>query len=97
MAGSYSPHGLYDVRKIPTTSVATIALAFPEEAVVQDKEGTDFLSLEVATIRLRRARDASEWPTTTPKGKVLLRAFVGHAGDEAVGIYQTMRLKNCIA
>ncbi|CAM3263443.1 protoporphyrinogen oxidase [Filibacter tadaridae] len=87
MAGRlFAPHGLLqDVRQIPTTSVATVALAFPEEHVVQDNEGTGFL--------VSRASDYSitactwthrKWPTTTPDGKVLLRAFVGRAGDQAI-------------
>lgn len=71
--------------EIPTTSVATVALAFPEEAIVQDQEGTGFLvarsnhySITACTWTHRK------WPTSTPKGKVLLRAFVGRVGEEAI-------------
>ena len=77
----FAPHGfLQDLGGIPTTSVATVALAFPEEAVVQDKEGTGFLvsrsgdySITACTWTHRK------WPTSTPKGKVLIRAFVGRS------------------
>lgn len=87
MAGKlFAPHGLLqDVRKIPTTSVATVALAFPEESVVQDKEGTGFLVARSSDYSITaNTWTHRKWPTTTPKGKVLLRAFVGRAGDEAI-------------
>ncbi|WP_203245909.1 protoporphyrinogen oxidase [Sporosarcina beigongshangi] len=82
----FAPHGLLqDLGQIPTTSVATVALAFPEESVVQDKEGTGFLvsrnsdySITACTWTHRK------WPTSTPEGKVLIRAFVGRVGDEAI-------------
>ena len=74
-----------DLREIPTTSVATVALAFPEEHVVQDKEGTGFLVSEAAIIRLQRVRGRIEnGRRSTPEGKVLIRAFVGRVGDEAI-------------
>ncbi|MCZ2257283.1 protoporphyrinogen oxidase [Sporosarcina sp. G11-34] len=82
----FAPHGLLqDLGEIPSTSVATVALAFPEESVVQDKEGTGFLvsrsgdySITACTWTHRK------WPTSTPEGKVLIRAFVGRVGDEAI-------------
>ncbi|AOV09255.1 protoporphyrinogen oxidase [Sporosarcina ureilytica] len=82
----FSQHGvLQNIGEIPTTSVATVALAFPEEAIVQDQEGTGFLvarnndySITACTWTHRK------WPTSTPKGKVLLRAFVGRVGEEAI-------------
>ena len=82
----FAPHGLLqDLRKIPTTSVATVALAFPEESVVQDKEGTGFLVARSSDYSITaNTWTHRKWPTTTPKGKVLLRAFVGRAGDEAI-------------
>lgn len=76
---------LQTLDEMHTTSVATVALAFPEEAVIQDKEGTGFL--------VARSSDCSitactwthrKWPTSTPEGKVLLRAFVGRVGEEAI-------------
>lgn len=82
----FAPHGLLqDLGQIPTTSVATVALAFPAASVVQDKEGTGFLvsrnsdySITACTWTHRK------WPTSTPEGKVLIRAFVGRVGDEAI-------------
>lgn len=79
---------LHDVGQIPTTSVATVALAFPEELIEQEQEGTGFLvarnsgySITACTWTHRK------WPTSTPAGKVLIRAFVGRPGDaEIVGL-----------
>lgn len=87
MAGRlFAPYGLLeDLREIPTTSVATIALAFPEEHVVQDKEGTGFLVSRSSDYSITACTwTHRKWPTTTPKGKVLIRAFVGRVGDEAI-------------
>ena len=87
MAGRlFAPHGLLqDLREIPTTSVATIALAFPEEHVVQDKEGTGFLVSRSSDYSITACTwTHRKWPTTTPDGKVLIRAFVGRVGDEAI-------------
>lgn len=87
MAGRlFAPHGLLqDLRAIPTTSVATVALAFPEEHVVQDKEGTGFLVSRSSDYSITACTwTHRKWPTTTPDGKVLIRAFVGRVGDEAI-------------
>lgn len=80
----FAPHQLLQqVRKIPTTSVATIALAFSKGDIMQTEEGTGFL--------VSRKSDCSitactwihrKWPMTTPDGKILLRAFVGKIGEE---------------
>ncbi|MBO0588853.1 protoporphyrinogen oxidase [Sporosarcina sp. E16_8] len=87
MAGRlFAPHGLLqDLREIPTTSVATVALAFSEEHVVQDKEGTGFLVSRSSDYSITACTwTHRKWPTTTPAGKVLIRAFVGRVGDEAI-------------
>lgn len=81
----FEEHGLMnDFQEMPATSVATVAMAFKEEAVNQEKEGTGFLvsrnsdySITACTWTHRK------WPTTTPEGHVLLRGFVGRAGDES--------------
>ena len=76
---------LQDIGQIPTTSVATVALAFPKDAIVQEQDGTGFLvarnsgySITACTWTHRK------WPTSTPDGKVLIRAFVGRPGEEAI-------------
>lgn len=81
----FEKHGLMnDFQDMPATSVATVAMAFKQEAVKQEKEGTGFLvsrnsdySITACTWTHRK------WPTTTPQGHVLLRGFVGRAGDES--------------
>lgn len=82
----FAPHGLLqDLGEIPTTSVATVALAFPEESIVQDKEGTGFLVSRSSDYSITACTwTHRKWPTSTPKGKVLIRAFVGRIGDEAI-------------
>jgi oxygen-dependent protoporphyrinogen oxidase len=82
----FEEHGLLSgLKKMPATSVATVAMAFPENAVTQEKEGTGFVvsrnsdySITACTWTHRK------WPTTTPAGHVLLRGYVGRAGDEAI-------------
>ena len=82
----FAPHQVMQgLKEIPTTSVATVALAFPSEAVVQDKEGTGFLVSRTSDYSITACTWVDrKWPTTTPDGKVLLRAFVGRAGDQAI-------------
>lgn len=82
----FEPHGiLQELETIKTSSVATITLAFPESAVVQDKEGTGFLVSRSGDYSITACTWVNrKWPTTTPDGKVLLRAFVGRIGEEAI-------------
>ncbi len=82
----FAPHGLLqDLGAIPTTSTATVAMAFPDEAVVQDEEGTGFLVSRTEDFSITACTwTHRKWPTSTPKGKVLIRAFVGRIGDETI-------------
>lgn len=82
----FASHGLLEgLKEIQTTSVATVALAFPEEAVVQDTEGTGFLVSRSSDYSITACTWVHrKWPTTTPEGKILLRAFVGRVGEEAI-------------
>lgn len=76
---------LQQTRQIPTTSVATIALAFSEGDIEQGEEGTGFLvSRKSDCVMTACTWVHRKWPTTTPDGKILLRAFVGKIGDEAI-------------
>ncbi|WP_462408923.1 protoporphyrinogen oxidase [Neobacillus sp. Marseille-QA0830] len=82
----FSDYRFFDpFKSVPSTSVATVALAFPEEAIKQDIEGTGFV--------VSRNNDYSitactwthkKWVHAAPKGKVLLRCYVGKAGDETI-------------
>ncbi|GKV64889.1 protoporphyrinogen oxidase [Sporosarcina sp. NCCP-2331] len=82
----FEPYGLLkELGTIPTTSVATVALGFPKVAMKREIDGTGFLvprssnySITACTLVDRK------WPTTTPDDKVLIRAFVGRLGEEAI-------------
>ena len=52
---------------------------------MQDKEGTGFLVSRSSDYSITACTwTHRKWPTTTPEGKILLRAFVGRVGDEAI-------------
>ncbi len=68
-----------------STSVATVALAFDASAVKQDIDGTGFVVSRNSDYTITACTwTHKKWPHTTPEGKVLLRCYVGRAGDEAV-------------
>jgi protoporphyrinogen/coproporphyrinogen III oxidase len=70
---------------IPATSVATVALAFPETAIQHDIDGTGFVVSRNSDYTITACTwTHKKWPHTAPKGKVLLRCYVGRAGDEAI-------------
>lgn len=76
---------LQHVRHIPTTSVATVALAFSEGDIEQQEHGTGFLISNKSDCAMTACTWVHrKWPTTTPDGKVLIRAFVGKVGEETV-------------
>jgi oxygen-dependent protoporphyrinogen oxidase len=73
------------LKEMPSTSVATVALAFPEEAINKDIDGTGFVVSRNSDYTITACTwTHKKWPHSTPKGKVLLRCYVGRAGDEAV-------------
>jgi oxygen-dependent protoporphyrinogen oxidase len=82
----FSDYRFFDpFKSVPSTSVATIALAFPKEAIKHDIDGTGFV--------VSRNNDYSitactwthkKWAHSVPEGKVLLRCYVGRAGDETI-------------
>jgi oxygen-dependent protoporphyrinogen oxidase len=74
-----------DFKKVPSTSVATIALGFPKEAVQKDINGTGFLvSRNTDNTITSGTWIHKKWPHSTPEGKVLLRCFVGRTGGEVI-------------
>lgn len=67
------------------TTVATVAMAFPDSAVNLDRDGTGFVISRTAGYTITACTwTHKKWPHTTPPGKVLLRCYVGKAGDEAI-------------
>jgi len=76
---------LGEFNDVPATSVATVAMAFPKEAVTQVHEGTGFVVSRNSDYTITACTwTHNKWPHTTPDGKVLLRCYVGRAGYEAV-------------
>ncbi|XUX07650.1 protoporphyrinogen oxidase [Sporosarcina sp. UB5] len=82
----FAPYGLLEgLKEIKTTSVATVALAFSAKNIVQDTEGTGFLVSRSSDFSITACTWVHrKWPTSTPEGKVLLRAFVGRVGEDAI-------------
>ncbi|MBS4188788.1 protoporphyrinogen oxidase [Bacillus sp. FJAT-49705] len=72
-------------KEMSSTSVATVALAFPIEAIEKDIEGTGFVVSRNSDYTITACTwTHKKWPHSTPKGKVLIRCYVGRPGDEAV-------------
>ncbi|MCM3708358.1 MULTISPECIES: protoporphyrinogen oxidase [Cytobacillus] len=86
MCSIFSGWGLFEqLKEMPSTSVATVALAFPEDAIERDIDGTGFVVSRHSDYTITACTWAhKKWPHSTPKGKVLLRCYVGKPGDEAV-------------
>ncbi|MFD2617174.1 protoporphyrinogen oxidase [Terrilactibacillus laevilacticus] len=69
----------------PCTSVGTVAMAFDASQVTIQKEGTGFVASNKEPSTITAATYTHlKWPHTTPSGKVLLRCYVGKAGDEEI-------------
>ncbi|MDQ0153778.1 protoporphyrinogen oxidase [Robertmurraya andreesenii] len=70
---------------VPSTSVANVALAFPREAIAKDIDGTGFVVSRNSDYTITACTwGHKKWPHSCPEDKVLLRCFVGRAGDETV-------------
>ena len=76
---------LNDFEHVPSTSVATVTLGFPKEAVEKDIDGTGFVVSRNGDYTITACTWLhKKWPHSTPEGKVLLRCYVGRPGDETV-------------
>lgn len=76
---------LKDFEHVPSTSVATVTLGFPKEAVEKDIDGTGFVVSRNGDYTITACTWLhKKWPHSTPEGKVLLRCYVGRPGDETV-------------
>ncbi|MFL6559148.1 MAG: protoporphyrinogen oxidase [Bacillus sp. (in: firmicutes)] len=82
----FADYRLFDpFKSVPSTSVATVALAFPEEAVKNDIDGTGFVVSRNSDYSITACTwTHKKWAHSTPKGKVLLRCYVGRSGDETI-------------
>ncbi|MFC5713549.1 protoporphyrinogen oxidase [Thalassorhabdus alkalitolerans] len=74
-----------DFMEIPSTSVATVAMAFDEEQVKQEFEGTGFVVSKKSNYTITACTwTHKKWSHVAPKGKALLRCYVGRAGEEEI-------------
>jgi protoporphyrinogen/coproporphyrinogen III oxidase len=82
----FSQYGFFDpLKSVPSTSVATVALAFPREAIKQDIDGTGFVVSRNSDYSITACTwTHKKWEHSTPEGKALLRCYVGRAGDETI-------------
>ncbi|RFU62283.1 protoporphyrinogen oxidase [Bacillus sp. V59.32b] len=73
------------LKEMSATSVATVALAFEASAIKQDIDGTGFVVSRNSDYTITACTwTHKKWPHSTPDGKVLLRCYVGRAGDETI-------------
>lgn len=69
-------------KHMDATSVATVVMAFDEEQVKNDIDGTGFVvSRRMDTSITACTWTNKKWKHSTPSGKALLRAYVGRPGD----------------
>lgn len=72
-------------RETKPTSVATVALAFGANDIHIPYEGTGFVVPRTSPYTITACTwTHKKWPHTTPDGKVLIRSYVGRAGEEAI-------------
>lgn len=77
----YLDHTPYEQKE--PTSVATIALAFEEEAVDIPFAGTGFIVPKGSSLQITACTWVQKkWPHVAPAGKVLLRCFVGRPDED---------------
>lgn len=70
---------------MPSTSVATVAMAFPESAIKEDLDGTGFVVSKKGDYDITACTwTHKKWRHTAPEGYALLRCYVGRFGDEAI-------------
>ena len=73
------------ISEMTSTSVATVAMAFDEEVMKENINGTGFVVSRKSDYTITACTwTHKKWPHSTPAGKVLLRAYVGRVGDEAI-------------
>ena len=82
----FAEYSFFDpLKSVPSTSVATVALAFPKEAVKNDIDGTGFVVSRNSDYSITACTwTHKKWAHSTPEGKVLLRCYVGRSGDETI-------------
>ncbi|PYZ94125.1 protoporphyrinogen oxidase [Salipaludibacillus keqinensis] len=73
------------IKEIPATSVATVALAYPKEAIKKDIDGTGFVVSKKTNYSITACTwTHKKWKHSAPEGYALLRAYIGKAGDDKI-------------
>ncbi|MCP2036189.1 oxygen-dependent protoporphyrinogen oxidase [Planomicrobium sp. HSC-17F08] len=83
----FEPYGLLEeLKAMPATSVATVSMAFPAEAVREfADQAMGFVVARNSDLSITACiASHCKWPSQTPEGKMLFKAFIGRVGDEAV-------------
>lgn len=96
------------LKQIPTTSTANIALAYKDSQFLDHFNGTGFVVSRKSDTRITACTwTHKKWPTTTPKGRALLRTYIGKPNDQEIiyksdeeiielvqkDLYKTMKVK----
>lgn len=77
--------GASELKEMPSTTVATVAMAFDASQIEDHLNGTGFVVSRNSDYTITACTwTHKKWPHTTPEGKVLLRCYVGRAGQEEV-------------
>ncbi|WP_158737561.1 protoporphyrinogen oxidase [Alteribacillus sp. YIM 98480] len=70
---------------IPSTSVATVAMAFDENQIPEGFNGTGFVVSKKSNYTITACTWTHlKWEHTAPNGKALLRCYVGKPGGESI-------------
>ncbi|MFQ3790896.1 protoporphyrinogen oxidase [Staphylococcus nepalensis] len=84
-------------KKMDSTTVATVVLAFDESNIINNYDGTGFVIARTSDTKITACTWTSKkWAFTTPKGKVLLRAYVGKPGDTVVDDHTDEEIVNIV-
>lgn len=82
---------------IPSTSVATIAMAFKKEAIKKDIDGTGFVVSKKNDYNITACTwTHKKWEHSTPDGYALLRCYVGRAGNDSIVDWSDEEIKNAV-
>lgn len=72
-------------KEVPSTSVATVTLAFPRAEVENNLDGTGFIVSRNSNYHITACTWLhKKWPHSAPKDKALLRCYVGRPGQEEI-------------
>ncbi|RXI99904.1 protoporphyrinogen oxidase [Anaerobacillus alkaliphilus] len=82
---------------IPSTSVATIAMAFKQNAIKKDINGTGFVVSKKNDYNITACTwTHKKWHHSTPEGYALLRCYVGRAGNDAIVDWSDEEISNAV-